>query len=240
MRYSPRGALVCGLFFLLAGCRRDPLPGFPSVMLWAWESPQHLDFIDPREAGVAFLAETVLISGGRMTVRPRLQPLRVPAGTVLMAVVRVETRGAGLPAPAELVSAIASTAKLAGVQSVQVDFDAKTSERPFYRELIELLRQQLPARLPLTITAMASWCGYDDWITDLPITDAIPMLFRMGPDRYRPGDSFRVKLCQNSIGISTDEPIIRLPRVRRIYIFHPGSWSRIDYRNALQEAKRWL
>ena len=240
MSFPLRGAIVFCLFFLVIGCTRDPLPGFPRVMLWAWESPQELDFIDAREAGVAFLAETVLIGGGEMTVRPRLQPLHVPAGTALMAVVRLETKGPGLPAPAGLASAIAPLAHLAGVRGIQVDFDAKTSERPFYRELIGLLTQQLPAGLPLTITALASWCNYDAWIADLPVTDAIPMLFRMGPERYRPGDSFRVKLCQNSIGISTDEPIIRLPRVRRIYIFHPGSWSKIDYRNAVQEAKRWL
>ena len=235
-----RGAIVYCLLFLITGCMRDPLPAFPRVMLWAWESAQQLDFINPREAGVAFLAETVLITGGHMAVRPRLQPLRVPNGTALIAVVRLETQGAELSAVAEVASAIASTARLAGVRGIQVDFDAKTSDRPFYRDLIGLLRQQLPAGLPLTITALASWCSYDAWIADLPVTDAVPMLFRLGPDRYRPGDSFRVKLCQNSIGISTDEPIIRLPRVRRIYIFHPGSWSKIDYQNALQEAKRWL
>ncbi len=34
----------------------DPLPEFPRVMLWAWERPEKLDFINPRETGVAFLA----------------------------------------------------------------------------------------------------------------------------------------------------------------------------------------
>lgn len=240
MPYSRRDAIICGLFLLLSGCARDPLPAFPRVMLWAWESAQQLDFINPREAGVAFLARTVLADNGHITVRPRVQPLRVANGTALMAVVRFETKGGDLPAAGEVAAAIIPASRLAGIRAIQVDFDAKTTEKPFYREVIRLLRQQLPAGMPLTITALASWCNYDAWITDLPITDATPMLFRMGPERYRPGDFFRVKLCQNSIGISTDEPIIRLPRVRRIYIFHPGSWSKIDYQNALQEAKRWL
>ena len=209
-------------------------------MLWAWENPEQLDFIDPREAGVAFLAKTALVKDGHLTVRPRVQPLHVPAGTVLMAVVRLETTGAGLPAPAEAATVIAQTGHLAGVRAVQVDFDARASERTFYRELIRLVRQQLPPGMPLSITALASWCNYDAWMQDLPIAEAVPMVFRMGPERYRPGGSFRVNLCQSSIGISTDEPIIRLPRVRRVYVFHPGAWSESDYRNALQEVKRWI
>ena len=209
-------------------------------MLWAWENPEQLDFIDPHQAGVAFLAKTLLVKDGHLTVRPRVQPLHVPSGTVLMAVVRLETGGTQLPAPADVAPPIAQTGQLAGVRAVQVDFDAKASERPFYRELIGLVRRQLPPGMPLSVTALASWCNFDAWMQDLPLAEAVPMLFRMGPDRYRPGDSFRVNLCQSSIGISTDEPIIRLPRVRRIYIFHPGPWSKIDYGNAIQEVKRWL
>src|SRR5262249_47788705 len=30
--------------------------GLPQIMLWAWERRENLDFIDPREIGVAFLA----------------------------------------------------------------------------------------------------------------------------------------------------------------------------------------
>src|SRR5579863_2301895 len=52
--------------------QHDPLPQFPRTMVWAWERPEKLDFIDPREVGVAFLARTVYIRGGVVTVRPRL------------------------------------------------------------------------------------------------------------------------------------------------------------------------
>lgn len=37
----------------------DPLPGFPKLMLWPWESPQDLRFVKPGSAGIAFLARTV-------------------------------------------------------------------------------------------------------------------------------------------------------------------------------------
>jgi len=51
--------LAAALFALLLPRwpdRRDPLPGFPRLMLWAWESPQDLRFVTPGRAGIAFLA----------------------------------------------------------------------------------------------------------------------------------------------------------------------------------------
>ena len=66
----------------------------PDVMLWAWERPEDLSGIDSSRAGVAFLARTVFLVGDTVSVRPRLQPLRLPlggaSGTALVAVVRVE------------------------------------------------------------------------------------------------------------------------------------------------------
>ena len=35
-------------------------------MLWAWERPERLTFLDPREAGVAFLARSVNWRDGRI------------------------------------------------------------------------------------------------------------------------------------------------------------------------------
>jgi hypothetical protein len=219
--------------------QRDPLPEFPRVMLWAWERPERLDFINPREAGVAFLARTVFLRGGMVTVRPRLQPLLVVPGTALMAVVRIESQDAEPIVRAEVEHAILDATELRGVRALQIDFDAKTSEREFYRSLLLDLRRVLPASMPLSITALASWCEYDGWITGLPVTEAVPMLFRMGGESYHPGEDFRVGMCRSSVGISTDEPLAELPRGRRVYIFHPRSWSQGELRAALQEARRW-
>src|SRR5437660_377160 len=63
----------------------------PRLILWAWERPSDLSFIDPNEVGVAFLARTIYLRGDRVIARPRLQPLNVPQGTVLTAVARIET-----------------------------------------------------------------------------------------------------------------------------------------------------
>src|SRR5438309_12019664 len=46
----------------------------PNVVLWAWERPEDLRFIDPQRTGVAFLAATVSISSnGSVCFRPRMQ-----------------------------------------------------------------------------------------------------------------------------------------------------------------------
>jgi hypothetical protein len=206
----------------------------PHLILWAWERPEDLRFADPNKVAVAFLARTVSLRGDEVSVRPRMQPLKVAPGTVMIAVARIEATP-GIRDSArqrlETVAAISEMSKLPRLSGIQIDFDARRSERAFYAALLRDLRQRLPAELPLTITALASWCGDDPWLASLPISDAIPMLFRMGPERSRilqrldsAGD-FRVAACRHSLGLSTDEPLTHLPRGRTRYLFHPRPWS---------------
>lgn len=240
MRTALAVLMMTALVGLAYRPQHDPLPQFPRVIVWAWERPEKLDFINPRQVGVAFLARTISIRGGMVTVRPRLQPLLVAPGTALMAVVRIEAQDSQPASRVEVEHAILGAAELRGVQALQIDFDAKASERDFYRGLLMDLHRVLPASMPLSITALASWCEYDGWISSLPVTEAVPMLFRMGTgERYLPGQDFRPGLCRTSVGISTDEPLSEIPRARRVYIFHPRSWTQGELRAALQEVKRW-
>jgi hypothetical protein len=230
------------LLLLLPGCARhaDPLPGFPRVFLWAWERPEDLRWLDRRTVGVAFLARTVCPREDGVGVRPRMQPLLVPPNTALMAVVRVESggRAAGADVP-HAARAIADAADMPGVRALQVDFDAVVSERAFYRALLEELRRRLPPRMPLSITALASWCEADGWISDLPVAEAVPMLFRMGPDHYSPGGDFRGELCRSSVGISTDELPASIPPGRRVYVFDPRGWPADHVQAVLRKVSRW-
>lgn len=211
----------------------DPLPGYPRIMLWAWERPENLSFIDTSEAGVAFLAKTIVIQADTVSVRPRLQPLNVPDDTALMAVARIESRRPTMTARqrADVVSAIERMVELPEVGAIQVDFDAVESERSFYAALLRDLRARLPKAIRLSITALASWCIGDAWIKGLPVDEAVPMLFRMGPEdaeirRYlKGGNDFRLDLCRASLGVSTDEPWPTLPSGRRVYVFHQRSWT---------------
>ena len=208
----------------------------PRVVLWAWERPVDLRFINPRETGVAFLARTVQLRADEVVVRPRLQPLDLPEGTRVIAVVRVETDARRKPdlskvQTEKLAAAIAEMARLPNVSNIQIDFDATRSERAFYQAVILEVRRRLSASVALSITALASWCSEDDWISDLPIDEAVPMLFRMGPDsrqirnRLASGEEFPARPCRNSYGISTDEPLQDLSLARRLYVFNPDAWT---------------
>ena len=63
----------------------------PPLVLWAWERPEDLRFLDPTRVGVAFLAQRVRLGPKGVSYYPRMQPLRVAQETSLVAVVRVET-----------------------------------------------------------------------------------------------------------------------------------------------------
>jgi hypothetical protein len=130
------------------------------------------------------------------------------------------------------------------VSAIQIDFDALVSERDFYRALLQDLRAQLPAHVPLSMTALASFCIGDRWLDDLPVDEAVPMIFRMGADDraiknlLAGGNDFREPLCRQSYGVALDEPLeMKRDRSRRLYVFNNRSWSENSIRE-LQE--KWL
>jgi hypothetical protein len=228
---------------------RDPLSSFPPIIVWAWERPESLDFIDTQAVGIAFLARTLYLRGPEVIVRPRLQPFSAPHGTKLMAVVRMVAdrwRPPDLSASQQdmATAAIAEVSGLAGIQALQVDFDATVSQRGFYRDVLQQLRRHLPASMPLSMTALASWCIFDDWLTGLPVDEVVPMVFRMGADhhrvrRYLAEDDFRAAACRRSVGISTDELLPTVRGGRRLYIFHPHAWRPEAMTRILEEVGRW-
>jgi hypothetical protein len=207
---------------------------FPRLTVWAWENPEDLRALDPQRYAVAYLDQTISIAR-QVSSRPRLQRLLVSPRTRIIAVVRIEatTSGAALSAPglpAQVAGLILHSAQKPRTAMLQIDFDATRSERPFFIDLLREVRSKLPAGMPLSITALASWCADDDWISGLPVDEAVPMFFRMGIDR-RPSDlpgwtyPLREPLCESSAGVSTDEPWLALGADERVYIFHPGSWT---------------
>jgi hypothetical protein len=232
--------LTCGVAALIllspgyASQRRPSLDGLPRLVLWAWERPEDLRQLGAG-VGVAFLAQTVTISGGHVTVHPRLQPLRVQAANPLIAVTRIETGrfepvGLTRDATDEIASLIARTATLPRVRGAQIDFDATLSERDFYRALIHQVRASLNPAAALSITALASWCRGDDWLEGLPIDEAVPMLFRMGPvhapfQRLASSPSRASAACRSTVGTSLDEPLAASVRGRRVYVFNAKPWT---------------
>jgi Protein of unknown function (DUF3142) len=220
------------------------LNGMPTRVLWAWEEPEDLHTL-PTNVGVAYLAETDILTD-HIAVLPRRQPLSPAPGAPLIAVVRIETRPGFADTPAMRLALAEHLAYYGtrqdihasargGVRALQIDFDATQSQQAFYRAVLEALRTQLPRTLPLSITALASWCGPHSWLHTLPIDEAVPMEFRMGGPRAlaftsttRPRYSITEPLCRTSLGLSTDEPwppsLAALNPSTRVYLFAPRPW----------------
>ncbi len=197
---------------------------------------------------MAFLARTIHLQGNEVATRPRLQPLKLAEGITVIAVARVESDATKKPEfsnqqVSQLVAAISEMASLPNIASIQIDFDATKSERRFYHEVIIEVRRRLPERVGLSITALASWCMDDDWLSDLPIDEAVPMLFRMAADgkqiasRLDDGEDFTSPLCRHSFGISTDETRPNLSSSRRLYVFSPDPWTESSVRSIMESRK---
>lgn len=213
-------------------------PGKPEVFLWVWEYPQDMRFVGDR-AGVAFLAETITLSGDEVAGHPRMQKLLVDKKTPLIAVVRIEAQQASLSANqrTKTVQVLVSAAQQKNVEGVQIDFDARVSQREFYREVLGEVRRQLPAGKRLSITALASWCMGDNWVHDLPVDEVVPMLFRMGSEKeIVKRDWMSDSVCRDSLGLSTDEPWVGRPAAR-VYWFHPGPWTQTAAEKAIE--RKW-
>jgi len=228
--------------------RAASLDGLPQTFIWAWERPERLDFIDSQRVGVAFLAKTIRLNGDTISVRPRLQSLHVPERARLIAVVRIEpdTLRSATPSSVQLertAQEIIQVAALPRIAALQIDFDARTSERDFYRQLLHHVRQQLPLSTALSITALASWCAGDTWLSDLPVDEVVPMFFRLGIDR----NNFISRLqsesstfsapCDQAAGVSTDELILP-PKNERLYLFSPKPWTASSLETALETYHR--
>jgi Protein of unknown function (DUF3142) len=203
----------------------------PRVTLWAWERREDLRSLDTRKVAVAYLDRTLTI-GRNVESQLRRNPLWFPAAATRMPVVRIETT----PDPLlnnenrdQAVRELLLSAREPGIAALQIDFDATRGQRPFYRALLIELRRQMPAGLPLSITALASWCSWDRWLQGLPLDEAVPMMFRMEPDhRHAPPDlndfQIREPLCENSAGVSTTEPWPEDLVGKRVYVFSDRGW----------------
>lgn len=244
--------LVIILIFLITACSSDrqvnpALDGaIPRKILWAWERPEDLRFLNPNEFGVAFLAQTINLETDRITAQKRRQPLEVTPETYLIAVTRIESKSdafsrsfsetpENIALRQKTVALIKSTLDLPDVKGIQIDFDAVVSERTFYRSLMIELRKQTPENIPLTMTSLASWCTGDAWFNDFPVDEAVPMVFQMGADSdniktyLRNGNDWREPLCRGSYGISLEEGKFEgIKEGRRMFYFKNSAWHAGD------------
>jgi hypothetical protein len=118
----------------------------PRLVYWAWERPEDLRFLDAKAEGVAFLARSVELLPDSVRVQPRMQPLYLGPGIQVVAVVRIFSRAdkpAALTAQqlSETLQALLAATREPAVTALQIDFDARVSERAFYSQLLAELRR---------------------------------------------------------------------------------------------------
>ena len=199
--------------------------------VWAWRRDEDLSFVDPRRVRVAVWAATIRLDGRAITVERRNNTIVYPRGAEIVGVVRLETEDVPDEAVVgRLAKEILDATRPFGPVEHQVDFDARLSERGFYRRLLEELRMRAGGAR-LSITALASWCFEDGWTERLPVDAMVPMMYRMGRD----GEAIRRVLhaerafpnpkCAGSVGYSSDEPLAPVDGVRRVFLFHPRPWT---------------
>lgn len=218
----------------------------PEFYVWAWQRNEDLSFIDPATTKVALWLGTIDVTDGKPTLTPRHNPVVYPAGTDVLGVIRIEIDAAYDDALAlELAQTVRGLVTPLRLDEIQLDFDARVSQRELYRDLVLALRDALPG-MRLSITALASWCLGDPWLDRLPIDAAVPMLYRMGNDGPRIRQylsrqrQFPATICRDDIGYSSDEPVVPVRGVKRIFWYHPTAWDAtalMEARDALRAAQ---
>lgn len=241
------GVLASLMLGLAVGCAPQAQPS--KLVVWAWERPEDLRFLDP-SIEVAVLTGYIEIVGPRTAIRGRLYPLRARPGQVTTAVVHIEIAPHRAYAwspdrEAEVAAAVLDLAGASWVKRVQVDFEVRASERPILLGVLRRVRAGLKPGVQLSMTALASWCETEDWLADAPVDEVVPMLFRMGRsgaairEKLAAGGDLRNARCQRALGTSTDAPLVRAPSGRRVYLFNPRSWSAGAFAEAQTRVGAW-
>ncbi len=264
MMKAPKGRqwqlwLVCGLVFIAAGTgaaglffSRDQIAGGfgqivePEYYLWAWRREEDLSFIDPSRQKLALWTATITLDHDEFIVEYRTNQITYPSEAEIVSVVRLEATGVpGAATTAQLADAIIGAGRPFAPVEHQLDFDARLSQRNFYRHLLGELRKRTGGAR-LSITALASWCFYDDWTEGLPVDAVVPMIYRMGRDAevirhtLHEQRKFPNPICAGNVGYSSDELLAPVDGLRRIFLFVPERWTELQFNNFVQEVEALL
>lgn len=200
----------------------------PKEFWWYWDRPAAQLPPPAPGVGAAVVVTHVLLSGERAIRQPRRSALRLPDATPVMPVVHVEVDPgkpfAGNAAQRDaLRDAVLDAANRGGPPWVQLDFEARRSQRDFWRASVEAIKTALPDGVRLSVTALTSWCYGDRWLGDVPVDEIVPMYFRLG--RARPDYVLRSAAgvveprCALAHGVADDEPAWPVVLPGRRYVF---------------------
>ncbi len=190
-----------------------------------------------------------MLTGDAVDARARRLPLRMN-GQPTTAVVHVQISHrrplAWTPRQrAEAAQAVLGLVREPWTRRVQVDFEVRRSEQRVLLDLLTDVRGGLPRGVPLSMTAIASWCETETWLNRATVDEIVPMLFRMGPGgaglkaRLAGGGDFAQARCHAAYAVSADTPLARAPVGRRVYLFSPRTWTPQAFRATQRRIEGW-
>ncbi|HCN68747.1 MAG TPA: hypothetical protein DIT03_10880 [Candidatus Accumulibacter sp.] len=171
---------------LVGSVQAAPLP---AEWWWYWDRPANKLPVPRPGVGAAVLTRHVYFSGGRVIAVARRSALTLPPGVVSIPLIHVEVDPAQPFAGTDeqrnrlrdLVVAEALVARRPPL--IQLDFEARQSQRRFWTAAVQAIRERLPTEVRLSVTALASWCFGDRWLAEVPADEIVPMYFRLGKAR---------------------------------------------------------
>jgi hypothetical protein len=218
-----------------------PPPDPPAAAIaWLWKDAPVPAF---SRAAVAVVDRHIWLAGDKVLVRPGARPRALArAGGVAPAVIPVVhveidplRPPTGLrPAEPVVLDAMQAAARATTSGWVQLDLEARPSQRLDYRALVQHIRAALPHTVKLSVTALAWWCRSGAWLDGLPADEVVPMFFRMGRDNallralvaQHPG-TLHPACRAGSAGFSRQEAFTSevTARYRRTYWFDETGWK---------------
>lgn len=209
------------------------------AIAWMWKDAPVPAF---SRAAVAVVDRHIWLIGDKVLLRPGARPRTLARGTRVIPVVHVEIDVRHPPdglraATAVVQGAMQSAARASNSGWVQLDLEARPSQRADYRELVRGVRAALPANMKLSVTALGWWCRSGAWLDGLAADEVVPMFFRMGRDSaamrtvVASAPATLHPLCRKgSAGFSRQEgfsPDVAA-RYRRTYWFDETAWKDIE------------
>lgn len=215
-----------------------PDPNMDAVA-WLWKDASVPAF---SRGAVAVVDRHIWLAGDKVLVRPGARPRALVRATRVIPVVHVEIDPLRPPATLRqarpiVLEAMRSAARATTAGWIQLDLEARPSQRVEYRALVQDIRAALPHEIKLSVTALAWWCRSGAWLDGLAADEVVPMFFRMGRDNAplrdivarRPGALH--PLCRSgSAGFSRQEAFAHdvTARYRRTYWFDETGWKDIE------------
>lgn len=215
-------------------------PASAQQIAWLWDEAELPAWSAPE---AAVLHRHVLLSGAAIRTRPRMRQPALPAGTRVTPVLHVEVSTVRPPEDIEgsralIVGAALDAAADSTSGWVQLDMEAKPSQRLFYHSLVRQIRAALPPRMRLSVTALTWWCRSPAWLDNLDADEVVPMFFRMGRDgaelreliEHQP-ERLHQRCRGGTAGFSPQEPFSAEVEARysKRYWFDRRAWRRSSF-----------